>query len=96
VPGRILLYFLISSFSILSVQKVVVPTLTSRSAEIGLSMVGAKQYWDTRFILVPAVGRTRPAGVRSWHCIARHRSARRGGYKQGGRGGAASRSLRVN
>jgi hypothetical protein len=42
---------------IVSVQKVV-PTLTSRCAEIGLSMTGAKPQWDTRFILVLAVGRT--------------------------------------
>jgi hypothetical protein len=32
------------------------------SAEIYLSMVGAKQHEDTGFILVPAMGR-RPAGV---------------------------------
>jgi hypothetical protein len=41
----------------MSVRKVV-PTLTSRCAEINLSMVGAKQHWDTRFLLVLAVGRT--------------------------------------
>jgi hypothetical protein len=39
----------------LSVQKVV-STLTSKSAVIGLSMAGAKLHWDTRFILIPAVG----------------------------------------
>jgi hypothetical protein len=37
----------------LSVQKVV-PTLTRTSAEIYLSMAGAKQLSDTGFILVPA------------------------------------------
>jgi hypothetical protein len=41
----------------LSVRKVV-STLTSKSAEIYLSMAGAKQHNDTGFILVPAVGRT--------------------------------------
>jgi hypothetical protein len=41
----------------LSVWKVVL-TLTSRCVEIGLSMAGAKQQWDMRFILVPTVGRT--------------------------------------
>jgi hypothetical protein len=37
----------------LSVQKVV-PTLTSKSAEIYPSMAGAKQLDETSFILVPA------------------------------------------
>jgi hypothetical protein len=46
----------------MSVRKVV-PTLTSRSTEIGLSMAGAKQHWDTRFILVPDVGRTSSRGA---------------------------------
>jgi hypothetical protein len=46
----------------LSVRKVV-PTLTSKSTEIGLSMAGAKQYRDTGFILVPAVGRTSSRGA---------------------------------
>jgi hypothetical protein len=41
----------------LSVWKVV-PTLTSKSTEIYLSMAGVKQYEDTRFILVSAVGHT--------------------------------------
>jgi hypothetical protein len=61
---------------ILSVQKVV-PTLTSKSAEIYPSMAGAKQLGDTRFILVPAQV-VRPAGMCSWHCIALHRGACRG------------------
>jgi hypothetical protein len=56
----------------------VVLTLTSTSAEIYLSMVGAKQLGDTRFILVPA-GAVRPAGVCSRYCIALHRGACRGG-----------------
>jgi hypothetical protein len=60
----------------LSVRKVV-PTLTSMSTEIYLSMDGAKQPGDMRFILVPA-GAVRPAGGCSWHCIALHRSACRG------------------
>jgi hypothetical protein len=41
----------------LSVWKVV-STLTSTSAEIYLSMAGAKQHIDASFILVPVVGRT--------------------------------------
>jgi hypothetical protein len=63
----------------LSVRKVV-PTLTSRCAEIYLSMAGAKQLVTLGFILVP-VGAVRPVGVFSGHYIALHRSACRGGYK---------------
>jgi hypothetical protein len=52
------------------VQKVV-PTVTSMSAEIYLSMVGAKQHNDTGFILVPAVGRTSSRGaLKALYCIA--------------------------
>jgi hypothetical protein len=54
-----------------------VPTLTSTSAEIYLSMAGAKQLGDTRFILVPAEA-VRPAGVCSRHCIVLHLGACRG------------------
>jgi hypothetical protein len=43
-------------------------------------MAGAKQLGDTRFILVPA-GAVRPAGVCSRHCVALHRSARKGGLQ---------------
>jgi hypothetical protein len=57
-----------------------VPTLTSTSVEIYLSMVGAKQHVDTSFILVPAVGRTSSRG-RSRCCIVLHRSACRGGLQ---------------
>jgi hypothetical protein len=64
-----------ASFTVL-VWKVV-QTLTSTSAEIYLSMAGAKQLGDTRFILVPA-GAVRPTGVCSRHCIALHRGACRG------------------
>jgi hypothetical protein len=46
----------------LSVRKVI-PTLTSTSAEIYLSMAGAKQHNDTSFILVPVVGRTSSKGA---------------------------------
>jgi hypothetical protein len=60
----------------LSVHKVV-PTLTSTSAEIYLSMDGAKQLSDTRFILVPT-GAVRLAAACSRHCIALHHSACRG------------------
>jgi hypothetical protein len=59
-----------------SVRKVV-PTLTSTSVKIYLSMVGAKQLSDMRFILVPA-GAVRPTGVCLRHCIALHRGACRG------------------
>jgi hypothetical protein len=58
------------------VQKVV-PTLTSTSAEIYLSMVDARQHVDTSFILVPAMGRASSRG-RSRRCIALHRSTCRG------------------
>jgi hypothetical protein len=54
------------------VTRKVVPTLTSTSAEIYLSMAGAKQLRDTSFILVPT-GAVRPAGVCSRHYIALHR-----------------------
>jgi hypothetical protein len=63
----------------LSVRKVV-PILTSKSADIYLSMAGAKQLCDTGFILVPA-GALRPAVVCSGHCIALHRSACIGGLQ---------------
>jgi hypothetical protein len=53
----------------LSVRKVV-PTLTSRSAEIYLSMAGAKQLVTLGFILVPT-GAVCPAGVCSGHYIVR-------------------------
>jgi hypothetical protein len=55
----------------------IVPTLTSTSAEIYLSIAGAKQLSDTSFILVPA-GAVRPARVCSRHCITLHRGACRG------------------
>jgi hypothetical protein len=73
----------------------VVPTLTSTSTEIYLLMAGAKQLGGTRFILVP-VGAVHLAGVCSRHYIALHHGASRGSYKQGGRGGEASRSLRFD
>jgi hypothetical protein len=65
-----------------SVRKVV-PTLTSKSAEIYLSMAGSKQLRDTGFILVPA-GAVRPAVVCSRHCIALHRGACRGATNKAG------------
>jgi hypothetical protein len=61
------------------VRKVVL-ALTSESAEIYLSMAGAKQLSDTGFILVPA-GVVRPAVVCSRHYIALHRGASRGGLE---------------
>jgi hypothetical protein len=63
----------------LSVRKVV-PTLTSTSAKIYLSMAGANQLSDTGFILVPASA-VRPAVVCSRHCIALHHGACRGGLQ---------------
>jgi hypothetical protein len=55
---------------LLSVRKVV-PTLTSMSVEIYLSMAGAKQHNDTDFILVPAVGRTSSRGaLEALYCVA--------------------------
>jgi hypothetical protein len=55
----------------------VVPTLTSKSAEIYLSMAGAKQHNDMRFILILTAGRTSSRGALG-RCIAVHRGARRG------------------
>jgi hypothetical protein len=62
--------------ALLSVRKVV-PTLTSKSAEIYPSMAGAKQLVTLVFILVLA-GAVRPAVVCSGHYIASHRGACRG------------------
>jgi hypothetical protein len=54
----------------MSVWKVVL-TLTSVSAEIYLSMAGAKQHNDTGFILVPDVGRTSSRGaLEALYCVA--------------------------
>jgi hypothetical protein len=55
------------------VQKVV-PTLTSTSAEIYLSISSAKRLSDTSFIMVPA-GAVCLAGMCSMHSIALHRGA---------------------
>jgi hypothetical protein len=57
----------------LSVRKVV-PTLTSKSAEIYLSMAGAKQHNDTGLSWFRPWA-VRPAGVHSGCCIAVHRGA---------------------
>jgi hypothetical protein len=49
----------------------VVPTLTSKSAEIYPSMVGAKQLVTQVFILVPVGGRTSSSGVLgALYCVA--------------------------
>jgi hypothetical protein len=49
----------------------VVPTLTSTSAEIYLSMAGAKQHDDMGFILVPAVGLMSSRGaLKALYCVA--------------------------
>jgi hypothetical protein len=59
----------------------VVPTLTTRCAEIYLSMAGAKRLVTLGFILVPA-GAVRPAGVCPGHYIALHRGACGGGLQE--------------
>jgi hypothetical protein len=71
----------------------VVPTLTSKSAEIYLSMAGAKQ------LVTRGLSWFRPGSyVQQW--CARGTILRctvvlvEGGYKRGGRGGRASRSQR--
>jgi hypothetical protein len=54
----------------LSMRKVV-STLTSKSAEIYLSMAGAKQHNDMSFIMVWAVGRTSSRGALGvLYCVA--------------------------
>jgi hypothetical protein len=60
----------------MSVRKVV-PTLTSKSAEIYPSMAGAKQLMTLVFTLVLA-GAVRPVVVCSGHYIVSHRGACRG------------------
>jgi hypothetical protein len=73
----------------------VVPTLTSKSAEIGVSMVGAKQHYDTVY---PGSGRgsyvqqgcARGAVLQGTVVLVE------GSYKRGGGGGGASGSLRVD
>jgi hypothetical protein len=59
-----------------SVRKVV-PTLTSKSAEIYLSMAGAKRHDDTGLSWFRPWA-VHPAGVHSGRCIAPHRGACRG------------------
>jgi hypothetical protein len=71
----------------------VVPTLTSKSAEIYPSMAGAKQLGDTSFILVPA-GAIRSAVVCSGTILRCTMVLAEGRYKRGGRGGWSSRSRR--
>jgi hypothetical protein len=73
----------------------VVPTLTSNSAELYLSIAGAKQ------LMTQGLSWFRPGPyVQQW--CARGTILRRtvvlaeGSYKRGGRGGRASRSLRSN
>jgi hypothetical protein len=53
----------------LLVQKVV-PTLTSMSAEIYLSMAGAKQLDDTSFILIPAGPYVQQGVLEALYCVA--------------------------
>jgi hypothetical protein len=61
------------------VQKVV-PTLTSKSVEIYLSMADAKQHNDTGLSWFRPWD-VRPAGVRPGRCIAVHRGGCRGELK---------------
>jgi hypothetical protein len=62
-------HMLSTSFLQVSVWKVV-PTLTSTSVEIYLSMAGAKQHNDTGFILVLAMGRTFSRGaLKVLYCV---------------------------
>jgi hypothetical protein len=65
------------AYQVLSVRKVV-PTLTSKSAEIYPSMVGAKQLVTLVFILVPGGGGVRLVVVCSGHYITLHRGACKG------------------
>jgi hypothetical protein len=74
----------------------VVPTLTSTSAEIYLSMASAKQHVDTSFILVPAVGRTSSREGALGVVLRCTVVLAEGGYKRGGRGEEAFRSLRFD
>jgi hypothetical protein len=62
--------------AVLSVWKVFL-TLISKSAEIYLSMVGAKQHNDTSLSWF-RLWAVRPPGVRSGRCITFHRGACRG------------------
>jgi hypothetical protein len=78
---------------VVSVRKVV-PTLTSKSAEIYLSMAGAKK------LVTRGLSWFRPGPVQQWcargivlRCTA---VLAEGRYKLGGRGGETSRSLRFN
>jgi hypothetical protein len=77
-----------------SVRKVV-PTLTSKSAEIYLSMAGAKQHNDTDLSWFRSWA-VRPARVRSGRCIALHRGAYRGELQARRERREASRSLRFD
>jgi hypothetical protein len=77
--GRAPLYSPDVRLNLLSVRKVVL-TLTTRSAEIYLSMAGAKQLVTLGFIPVPD-GTVRPTGVCSGHYIALHCGACRGGLQ---------------
>ena len=72
-----------------------VPTLTSKLRyDQSLNGWCKCECRDTGFILVPATWPYVQQSVRM-HCIALHRGTRGGGYKQGGRGDEASKSLIV-
>jgi hypothetical protein len=79
---------------LLSVRKVV-STVTSKSAEIYLSMAGAKKHNNTGLSWFRPWA-VRPAGVHLGHCIACIVVLAEGSYKQGRRGEEASRSLRFD
>jgi hypothetical protein len=79
----------------LSVQNVV-PTLTITSAEIYLSMAGAKQHDDTGFYPGSGRGPYVEQGCAQGVVLRCTVVLAEGGYKHGGRGGEASRSLRFD
>jgi hypothetical protein len=74
----------------------VVPTLTSKSVEIGLSMAGAKKHYDAGVYPGSGCGPyvqqvcARGTGLLGIVVLAE------GSYKRGGRGGGASMSLRID
>jgi hypothetical protein len=62
----------------------VVLTLTSKSAEIYLSIAGARQHKDTGFIPVPAVGRTSSRGALGALCCVALLCLQRGATSKAG------------
>jgi hypothetical protein len=79
----------------LSVRKVV-PKVTSKSVEMYLSMAGAKQHNDTGVYPGSGHGPYVQQGCAHGTILRCTVMLVEGSYKQGGRGGGASRSLRVD